>query len=70
MLTNNVNPETVATAPDSGSSVCVVRRGPEDTSDIAGFEDVVTVYVARRYRLPVPVARIVAEIAGIGAGIG
>jgi hypothetical protein len=70
MLTNKMSTEAVATASGSGSCVCVVRRGPEHNANMAGIEDVVTVYVARRYRLPVPVARIVAELAGIGARIG
>ncbi len=70
MLLKKMNPEAAATAPGSGSCVFVVRRTPDNTPTVWKIEDFALDYIARRYRLPVPLARIVAELAGIGARIG
>lgn len=70
MFMKKMNPEAAATAPGSGSCVCVVRRYPEHTATVGKVEDFASDYIARRYRLPFPLARIVAELAGIGARIG
>lgn len=71
MRRNKLTPEAVAAAPGSGTCACdAVRRNPEYSSPLIRTEDFASEFLARRYRLPMAFARVVAELAGIGGRIG
>jgi hypothetical protein len=63
---NELTPEAVYAARGPGSVFDARRNSPGSTLTAAPIEALATVLLARRYRLPPVLARLVVELAGIG----
>lgn len=71
MFQNELTPERQPPLPGSGTCTCdALRCEPDLTSTPVRIEAFASEYIARRYGLPVLVARVVAELAGIGGRVG
>lgn len=69
MTTMHSTPETVR-SPGPVVLSCDAVQHPTDTRSSARIEDFASAYLSRRYRLPLPLARVVAGLAGIGERVG